>query len=337
MRRFLTRRTNALSVSALSLVMVFLTSPQAQADREHANGPAPVVTPKSNDGVLSSRVSLGGTGYTGGNGTQPITSSNANWSPPDCWYEAFTPDEFEAVLDERYYAAGNRNAGSVYNYLYGVRSDMTAIKYHRGDDGSWWLLVYNRDLPENTAGSCTLSDGWKWVDAGNPPPPGAITAEQLSQVAYAATKLPARKVTLSPGANNQKVNLATYVKFADALPQVYVTAQVPHPPVAATVVAQPYALHVEAGTSYASPQSCDYVFKRVGNQYNIDTEGSGCNITYRKATAAGGAYTLRAQITWKVHWTATADQNGPVAGPMDDGYTTSEQDVTVQEIQAVNR
>ncbi|MBD0740046.1 hypothetical protein BGM09_11605 [Streptomyces sp. CBMA29] len=103
------------------------------------------------------------------------------------------------------------------------------------------------------------------------------------------------------------------------------------------MVAEPYALHVDAGTSHAEPQSCDYLFKRNGDQYNIDTEGAGCNIVYRKATAAGGAYTLQAQITWKVHWTATADPNGPVAGPMDDGYTTSPQDVTVQEIQAVNR
>jgi enoyl reductase len=160
----------------------------------------------------------------------------------------------------------------------------------------------------------------------------------LSKVAYGATQLPTRTVALSPAAANQKVNLATYVTFADALPRVFVTAQVPNPPVAATVVAEPYSLHIDAGTSYADPQTCDYRFEQVGDTYNIDTAGAACNVTYRRATAAGASYTLKAQITWRVHWTPSANPDGPPADPaMPDGYTTSPQQVAVQEIQTVNR
>ncbi|WP_433891428.1 hypothetical protein [Streptomyces sp. CA-111067] len=319
---------------ALSLTALFAASPHAHADRNKKKNP--VVTPVDRDGTLSSRISLGGTGYTGGPGTQPITSSNANWSPPDCWYEAFTPDEFKSVIMGRYYKAGNDNAGTIYNYYYQVNSDMTAIKYHKGDKGDWWLLVYNPDLPPNTGGSCTLTEGWKWVKQGDPPPAGVITVEMLSQAAYAATKLPVHTVTLSPVAGNQKVNIPTYVSFGDPLPQVFVTAQIPNPPIAATVVARPHSLHIDAGTANANPQSCDYLFKQVGDSYTVNSADADCNITYTKATL-GGSYPLKAQITWQVHWTASADPNGPAAGQLDDGYTTATQDVAVQEIQTVNR
>jgi enoyl reductase len=317
-----------------------VASPAAHADRGGVdNPPATSTTPKSVNGRLSSRVTYSGTGYgTGGGGhTQRITSSDQSFTPPDCWYEAFTPDEFKQILQDRYYDAGNSNSDTVYDYYYQVRSDMNDIHYHKGDDGKWWVLTYNPDLPADTAGSCTLSDGWMWVGPGDPPPPAPVTPEMLSKAAYQATQLPLRDVKLSPAANGQKVNLPTYAQFADAIPEVYVTAQVPNPPVAATVVAEPYALRIDAGTSYADPQSCEYTFKKVGDQYNVNTAGSDCNITYRKATSGGGGYTLKAQITWRVHWTASADPNGPVAGTLPTGYTTAPQDVAVQEIQTVNR
>lgn len=299
--------------------------------------PSSSSTPTSANGRLSSRVTVTGPGKSGGSGTQPITSSDVNFSPPDCWYESFTPDEFKGVLDQRYTDAGNNHAGTIYDYYYGVRNNMEDIHYHKGDDGSWWLLVYNPDLPADTGGNCTLTEGWRWVGPGDPPVPGVVTAKMLSDVAYKETQLPVGKIQLSPSAQNQKVNLATYVKFAAALPETWVTAQVPNPPVAATVVADPYSLHVEAGTGFADPRSCDYRFVPSGDAYNVDTSGSGCNLTYRKATPHGGSYTLTVQITWHVHWTASADRNGPVAQTLADGYTTTTQNVTVQEIQAVNR
>ncbi|MYS24289.1 MULTISPECIES: hypothetical protein [unclassified Streptomyces] len=326
----------------LTVLALLVAAPPASAFRRGVGNPRPpttTTTPTSDNGRLSSRVSYSGTGYgnNAGGPTQRITSSDQNFTPPDCWYEAYTPAEFKQILQERYYAAGNANAGTVYNYYYQVRSDLEAKHYHQGEPGSWWVLVYNPDLPPDSGGSCTLSTGWMWVGPGDPPPPAPVTAEMLSRAAYNATRLPARTVKLSPAADGQKVNLATYIKFGEAIPEVYVTARVPNPPVAATVVAEPYALHIDAGTSFADPQSCDYPFTKTGDRYNVNTADAACNITYRKATGSGSAYTLLARITWRVHWTATADPDGPVAGQLPAGYTTSPQEVQVQEIQTVNR
>ncbi|MEC3995981.1 hypothetical protein VSR01_21640 [Actinacidiphila sp. DG2A-62] len=329
-------RRRAPFAALLAGVLLGVLAGPAWADRGSAPTQPPTRTPEIHNGELSSRVSVTGTGTQSDDSTQPITSVNASFTPPDCWYEALTPAEFEAYLNQRYDDAGNAMEDTVYDYLYQIRSDMNAIHYHQDDKGAWWVLAYNPDLPEYSAGTCTLSNPWEWVKAGDPPPPASVTPEMLSKVAYGATHLRKGKVELSPAAGNQKVNLATYLKFEAALPEVYVTAQVPNPPVAATVVADPYSLHVEAGTKWADPSSCDYKFVKNGDTYNIDTSGAGCNITYRKSSN-GGTYQLTAQITWHVHWTATADPHGPAAGTMDDGYTTAVQNVTVREIQSVNR
>jgi enoyl reductase len=330
-------RIRAVLTAVVSLAVIWVVAPPAVAG-DGSPPPKTTKTPEDHNGELSSRVTVSGTGTATGADTQPIESSDVNFTPPDCWYESFTPDEFEAVLDARYNKAGNDNAGTVYNYLWQVRSDMSAKDYNRGKDGSWWLLVYNPKLPPDTGGNCTLTGDWMWVGPGDPPAPAVVTPEMLSKVAYGATNLIKGKVALSPAADNQKVNLPTYVTFQAALPEVWVTAQVPNPPVAATVVADPVALHVTAGSSDASPQTCDYKFVQNGDSFNVDSSGAGCNITYRRATPKNGTFTLVAQITWKVHWTASADRNGPAAAPpLADGYTTTRQPVEVQEIQAVNR
>lgn len=275
----------------------------------------------------------GGTGA--GDDSQPVTSSNANFAPPVCWYESMTPVEFKAEIDRRYNQAGHDNAGTVYNYYNQVQSDMNQIKYHQGDDGSWWVLAWDEDaLNSGRAANCAYSTGWLWQPAANPAPAGALTPEVLAQAAYGRMKLPTRKVTLSPLPQKQKVNLPTYVSFAAAVPEVSVTAQLAT--VAATVVAVPYSLHVEAGTSYAEPSSCDYTFTASGAGYAVNSAGAACNVTYQKATAAGSTYPLTAQITWHVTWTPTATPQ-PGGQPMDDGTSQSQQAVTVQEIQAVNR
>jgi hypothetical protein len=95
-------------------------------------------------------------------------------------------------------------------------------------------------------------------------------------------------------------------------------------------------LRVDAGTSYAQPQTCEYTFADSGGGYSLDSAGAACNITYRKATL-GGTYPLRAEITWHVTWTPTAAPQPDAGQELPTGYSDFQQDVTVEEIQAVNR
>ncbi|MFI9104716.1 hypothetical protein ACIGXA_29805 [Streptomyces fildesensis] len=277
------------------------------------------------------------TGSSDGGDAKPIVSSDANWTAPPCWYEPFySPDELEKYLQGMYDDAAKKNAGTVSTYYNFEMSEMSALKYHRGDDGKWWGLVQNRHLPPGQVGNCTLIQPWLWVGPATPPPPGTvITTKMLSEIAYGATKLPSRKVTLSPAALNQKVNLATYVKFDDPVNPVWVTAQLQAANIAATVVAVPSALHIDAGTSYADPQSCNYTFTKSGATYQVNSSSAACNITYRKATTGGAPYTFKAQITWTVTWTPTATPQPGAGTGLPDGYSTSEQAVAVQEIEAV--
>ncbi|RZB17839.1 hypothetical protein StrepF001_18705 [Streptomyces sp. F001] len=106
---------------------------------------------------------------------------------------------------------------------------------------------------------------------------------------------------------------------------------------AATTVAAPVALKVEAGTADADPQTCTYDLVKGKGGYTVDSKDAGCNVTYRRSSGTG-TYPFKASITWKVTWTDSADPDGAPQQPaLPDGLSTYEQDVTVKEIQAVNR
>jgi len=312
-----------------------------------ATGTAEAKTGKNNGGGSSSSGASGdGTQYSvhvsevhrgGGADDTPIASSDVSFTPPVCWYTSFTPDQFKAEINRRYIQAGNANAGTVYNYYYEVNSDLEAQHYHKGDKGSWWVLTYDKaQLNNPDAPLCPYQTGWMWEPPGNPPK-GAITPEILAQDAYKDLRLPSQGVTLSPVPKNQKVNLPTYVSYDDGDSQRSVTAQVTEPGgqvVAATVVAEPYSLRVDAGTQYASPQSCTYRYQTSGTAASLNSAKSSCNITYRKASH--GTYTLTANTTWKVWWTPTADVE-PNGTALPDGLSPYKAPVTVEEIQSVNR
>ncbi|NUP39363.1 MAG: hypothetical protein HOY76_20690 [Streptomyces sp.] len=272
-----------------------------------------------------------------GEGSNPQSVKySAPFTPPVCWYTAMTPDQFKAEIARRYDNAGQKGAGTVYEYYNQVMSDMNTVDYHKGDDGSWWVLTWD-DTRLNDPGSpwCAYAQGWLWEPPGNPPQ-NRITPDMLAQAAYGQMKLPSEGVTLSPPPLNQKVNLPTYVNFTQADAQVSVTAQLTEPDgtvIAATVVAEPYRLHVEAGTPDADPRTCDYTV----DGGKLDTAGASCNITYLKASD-GGTYPFTADTTWRVWWSPTADVQPMTGNPtLPSGLTETRQDVTVKEIQAVNR
>lgn len=325
------------SSSRVSALAVGVDGAFANAGKNYGDGSTTSSSTATGDGTsYQVHVDYSHRGTSDGDGSAPAKSSDASFTPPVCWYTSFTPEEFHAELDRRYNAAGKEGAETVSDFYNGVESDLNTIKYHQGDKGSWWVLTWDDSALNEPGASCPYDTGWMWEPPAKQPK-GAITPEVLAQAAYGQMKLPTKGVELSPNPANQKVNLPVYVSFKQADAQVSVTAQVTEPngqTVAATVVAQPYSLHVDAGTQYASPESCDYTFSGSGSGASLDTSGAACNITYTKASA--GTYTFTADMTWQVWWTPTADVQ-PDGTAMPDGLSEFPQPVTVEEIQAVNR
>ncbi|MDF2258412.1 hypothetical protein [Streptantibioticus ferralitis] len=267
----------------------------------------------------------------------PVAPSDTSWSPPPCWYEPrYTPTQYQD-----YYRNSLKGWDTGKQFIWPEYQKLEQEKYNQGKDGLWWELVYNENIPpEKALGNCSVSDPFAWVPKGDPSPPaGVLTPEELSKIAYSATKLPSPPVQLSPTADKQVVNLPTYVKFTAPLDRVWVTASLDAQGVsiAATTVATPVALKIDAGTTDADPQTCAYDLEKSSGGYQVDSSQAPCNITYRKSSGSS-TYPLKAQITWKVTWTASANPDGPAQQPpLPDGLSTYQQDVTVKEIQTVVR
>ncbi len=327
-------RKGVVALSCLATVIAGVSEAAANTGKD--NGSSSSTSTSGGGTSYQVRVSYTHRGNSDGDGSAPARSSDANFTPPACWYTAFTPDQFKDEIDRRYDAAGHDGAETVYNYYNEVQSDMNQIKYHKGDDGSWWVLTWDESQLDNPAAICPYNQGWMWEPPANPPQ-GAITTQMLAQAAYGQLTLPTKGVTLRPVPENQKVNIPTFVSFKNADARISVTAQVTEPngtTLAATVVARPYSLHVDAGTQYASPESCDYRFADSGTGSSLDTSGADCNVTYTRASA--GTYPLTADMTWHVWWTPTADVR-PNGTAMADGFSEFPEPVTVQEIQTINR
>ncbi|WP_385867163.1 hypothetical protein [Streptomyces violaceus] len=243
----------------------------------------------------------------------------------------YTPEEYEKFIKSAYGGAGEPAAS------YARKRDKE--NYHKGDKGLWWQVQF-RDLTYDEACPVT-TDNWEiWVPPADPQPdPNKVTPEILSDLAFNSTKLPTPPVELQPRADRLLVNLGTRVAFKGDLDRVWTTASLDYKGVqlAATTVATPVALKVDAGTADADPQSCTYDLVKGKDGYTADSEGAGCNVTYLRASGSG-TYPFKASITWKVTWTDSADPDGPPREPgLPDGLSTFEQDVTVKEAQAVNR
>jgi hypothetical protein len=272
-----------------------------------------------------------------GSGASPMESSDVSWTPPPCWYEPrYTPKQYQD-----YYRNSLKGWDTGKQFIWPEYQQLEKEKYNQGKDGLWWELVYNENMPpENALSQCNVSDPFVWVPTGDPTPPaGVLTPEELSKIAYAATKLPAPPVQLSPGPDKQVVNLPTYVKFTAPLDRVWVTASLNAQGVniAATTVATPVAIKIDAGTSDADPQTCTYDLAKSSSGYQVDSSNAPCNITYRRSSGSG-TYPLKAQITWKVTWTPSTNPDGPPQQPaLPDGLSTYSQDVIVKEIQTVVR
>ncbi len=329
------------SAAVVSLVVALGTAVPAYAGDGSWNGSggsSQPNQPKTDPGATSAHGTIGAhvvidqkqTGSAGSSAT--ATSSSTDWKPPVCWYEPmYTPKEYEDFIKSAYKGAGEPAASYAKK-----RADED---YHKGDKGLWWQVKFRND---NFTEACPVTtDNWEiWVPPAQPKPePHQLTPEILSELAYNSTKLPTPPVELSPRADRLIVNLGTRVKLKSDFDRVWTTASINYKGVqmAATTVATPVALKVEAGTADADPQTCSYDLIKSKGSYTVDSTDAACNITYRRSSGTG-TYPFKASITWKVTWTNSADPDGvPQQPALPDGLSTYEQNVTVKEIQAVNR
>lgn len=265
-----------------------------------------------------------------GTGAHMAPPKGATWRPPACWYEpAYSPEEFESYLNSHYVSSENAYAG--------MARDYGADDFHKGDKGAWWELK----IPDlSRADECASLESYAWFTPDKPPPPevSPVDPRTLAGLAYANTVLPPPAVTVRPTAKNQLVNLPTEVAFTEPLDRVTVTASLDNAAlgihVASTVVAVPSELRVET-TGDAEPAGCTYKLAPAGGGYKLDSHDAACNITYRKASPGSG-YTLTTSVVWKVHWTPSANADGPAANPpLPDGQSQAPTTVVVRESQAV--
>jgi enoyl reductase len=273
----------------------------------------------------------------------PLTSTSG-WTPPACWLApAATPQELKTER-EAVWAVDSTG------YMWDATQRDYYVNGHphknfeiaNAGKGMWWNGQPNPNRLADPASLSCFKEYDDWVLNGKTPPAGpVVTPLILAQSAYDRIRIPNKVVTLSPDAlHTQTVNLNTWAWLDKAdIPPVSVTARLNSLNMWATTTAKPVGLHLDAGTPYADlyPSSGDCALNgdgSIGQKY-VTADGNAippCGLTYRKSSG-NGTYTLTATITWQVTWTGS----GGAAGTLDNGVFDLPQNVTVQEIQAVNR
>ncbi|WP_398895898.1 MULTISPECIES: hypothetical protein [Streptomyces] len=272
----------------------------------------------------------------------PVAAAT-NWTPPACYYAPkYTPEQLQKVKEPVWEAESTGyqwDATQRDRYVNG--KPYKDFNKEKAGEGYWWDS-YVTPGREGDPGALDCKEEIFWVDTGDDPPadiPQAITPEVLAQLAYAEIRVPTTEVELRP-AEATKVNLPTWAWLdATDFKPVSVTASVPLLQVEATTTAEPVSVKIDPGTAdaqtYPASGVCEVANGRIGEPYanGKADETPPCGVKYLRSSG-DASYQLKATVTWKIHWTGTG-----VAGeqPLPDGDFGGEQDVVVQEIQAVNR
>ncbi len=294
--------------------------------------------------VVYSGSASGSRGSDGRGALQPV----GDWTPPACWYEPRSAEQFrdyvESVYEETVNTPGQHSyAKQSVGMFREDYKDGTYKNYNldKKDEGSFWVAVRDEDRRmEPEAQACDKLPFW--VENGDPVPvENAVTPEVLAELAYNRVRLPAAEVTLRPEAAT-KVNLPTWAWLDRArFKETSVTASigVGGLNIQATTTARPVSLRLEPGTPDAEtyPASGECTINADGSIGEPYTRGEAdrtppCGLKYLRSSG-DGTFALQATITWEISWTGT----GGAGGDLPDGTFGNDQAVTVQEIQSVNR
>ncbi|MFJ4565680.1 hypothetical protein ACIP4U_18595 [Streptomyces caelestis] len=301
----------------------------------------------SSNGTLESRITFSGS-TRGGAGASESVTPVGDWTPPACWYEPRSAEEFAKHVEDNYNETVNMPGQASYakasvGQFRNKYKDGEYENYNldKKDEGNWWVAVRDEDRwMEPEAQVCDRAPFW--VENGDAPPvENAVTPQVLAELAYNRVQLPTTEVTLAPAAAT-KVNLPTWAWLDKAqFKEVSVTAQLNAGGlnIQATTTAKPVSLKLEPGTAEARtyPASGECSINDDGSIGEPYAKGKAeldppCGVQYLRSSG-DGAFNLRATVTWQVTWTGT----GGAGGKLPDGTFGADQSVTVQEIQAVNR
>jgi hypothetical protein len=356
-------RRTVLGTSTTALILaisaLILTAPNAAAEPvDTGKGGETKEAGGSNEtGIYAAaRIQYSGSVAKNG-GTGNMASSDVNWAPPPCWYAPYLgakdfKKKMSKNIDGQLSTPGmGGTAGAALGELqrhyedgYGWTDTPGYKDYNVEKDGKgmFWAAVENPSEPDILKRSSCNGIPF-WVDNGEAPPARyeeALTPEILAALAYQHIELPDTKVTLAPKAVT-KVNLPTWVWLDKAVfDEVKATAAVNVPGfnIQATTTAKPMSLKLEPGTSDADtyPASGECTINAdgsIGEPYAKGKAGHTppCGLKYLRSSG-DGTFKLKATITWQVSWTGT----GGAGGDLPNGTFGSTQDITVQEIQAVN-
>ncbi|MFP3117563.1 hypothetical protein [Streptomyces sp. Iso 434] len=274
-----------------------------------------------------------------------------NWRPPACWHEPLaSPQQLKEATE------GLRE-GELLSVNFGRRwgksllvdafdkgdptfTDTPARNYNVGKKGMFWRAVAREDRADDTE-ILDCSKNLFWQGAGTvPEDPNAPMPELLAAYAYDQIQVPDTEIELKPQ-NRSTVNLPTWVWLdGTVFSEVTARAELPDTPLYAVTTAKPVALHLAPGTEEARtyPASGDCPVNADGSIGAPYTKGAAarqpphCGIAYLRATG-DSPYQLKSSLTWEITWTGT----GGTQGDLPDGTFETTQDITVQEIQSINR
>ncbi|MEV6313629.1 hypothetical protein [Streptomyces sp. NPDC051776] len=278
---------------------------------------------------------------------------DTNWEPPVCWYEpVFSPGQLKAFVDktdghgdvgihESWYGKGlwtdHYKDGKASSNLDDEWSKAPGYKnYNIGKDGYFWRSVAPDD---------SHPDSWDcgrimfWQNAGEVPDvPHAPTPKTLAGYAYDKIRVPDTEVELNPETKST-VNLPTWVWLdKGTFKNVKVRAELPNTGLWAETTAKPVSLNLDPGTEDAKlhPASGQCKINDDGSIGTPYTKGKAkeappCGITYLRASDE--PYKLNASVTWEISW----EGSGGASGDLPDGTFETDKDMTVQEVQAINR
>ncbi|MFE2189382.1 hypothetical protein [Streptomyces olivaceus] len=296
----------------------------------------------SDDGTVA--VAVGGVKFdrskNGGGGSAGALTSSTSWSPPPCWYAPkYSPQELQETLEPIWEAESTGYEWDAeQREKYNAKDEEKGFNKDKTGEGYWWDSYVDKSYPP---GWDECNKGPFWVDTGDAPPAdieNAVTPEILAELAYAEIRVPGTEVTLAP-AEATKVNLPTWAWLNGAeFKPVSVTASVEAIGIEATATAEPVSLQIKPGTpdaeTYPASGVCEINDGRIGEPYEKGKadDTPPCGVKYLRSSG-GGTFPLQATVTWKIHWAGT----GGAGGDLPDGSFGATQDVTVQEIQSINR
>lgn len=336
------------AISILAAACLLASSP-AYAKRGPGGSDGGAKTSGTRSGnTLESRITysgrIGGINGTSTGNVAPI----GNWNPPACWYEPVSAKDFQNQVESQYAEVVNdprqpNYAKAATGQFRNTYKDDKYKNYNldKADEGNWWIAVQDPNRLDDP-GAFTCDKLPFWVRNGDTPAvQNAITPQVLAELAYSRILLPDTKVTLAPQ-NVTKVNLPTWAWLdPSAFKPVQVTASLNAAGlnIQATTTAKPVSLKLQPGTADAEtyPASGECAINNDGSIGESYTRGKSvqappCGIKYLRSSG-NGPFNLKATITWRINWIGT----GGAGGELPDGTFGATQDVTVQEIQAVNR